>query len=247
MSNTYIYGLIDPRDNKLKYVGATTTGDRRYYQHCQIYYLKKSTLKNNWIKSLLSQNLKPNLHIIQFCEKEHLAYLEKYYINFFNKRGYALLNHNNEGYGIRPKIKTSEEQKRNASLNFTKYPIINLETREIFECVYDVLKKYPKFTYTGLASVLQKSKKVASYNGMFFSYYIEGIDIKKELEDRKSRSGYKKNTGKHCRKKVQELTTGLVFDSIKEASIYFNVNSTNISHSLAGRKKSTREFRFKYV
>lgn len=245
--NTYIYALIDPRDGTTKYIGATSTGLRRYTQHTQSYYLVKSTRKNNWIKSLLSQNLLPELKILQYCEKNDLCKLEEHYIKSFKDTGVDLLNHNSCGYGTRGEVKSSEEKKRNASLKFTKHPIINLETKEIFECVYDVLKKYPDLVYTSLQSTLQKSHKSASVKGKFFSYYTEGLDIEKELKSKKERANWINNTGSGVKKKIKEITTDLIFNSIKEAAEYFKIHSTNISHHLAGRKKSTRGFKFEYV
>lgn len=53
-----IYGLIDPRGNRIKYIGQTIDIERRYKQHCSP---KKKTKKDEWIRELLNDGLIPAL------------------------------------------------------------------------------------------------------------------------------------------------------------------------------------------
>lgn len=55
-----IYGLKDPQDNIIKYVGVSKNVQSRYKQHL---YSKKGE-KSNWIKSLLELDLRPELVIL---------------------------------------------------------------------------------------------------------------------------------------------------------------------------------------
>src|ERR1035437_8715270 len=110
LNKIYIYALLDPISKNIRYIGATTKGKERYQKHISDYYLKKSTLKNNWIKSLKKRNLLPELLILEYCDKNDLCNLEEFYINYFKFLGFHLLNHLDCGYGIKPKIVSLEEK-----------------------------------------------------------------------------------------------------------------------------------------
>lgn len=78
---TYIYSLKHPITNEVRYVGKTTSPNRRYKEH--IYKLNKTDHKTNWIKSLLLDGLKPIMCIIEECIGEWED-REKYWITQFN-------------------------------------------------------------------------------------------------------------------------------------------------------------------
>lgn len=100
-----IYELRDPRDLecKPKYIGITTRSlDVRLQAHI---YEAKSTYffnkhKRNWFLKLLSENVKPSIHLIEEVTslKEGLK-LESYWIKEFNDLGYNLLNLAKSGGG----------------------------------------------------------------------------------------------------------------------------------------------------
>lgn len=62
-----IYGLIDPRDDILKYVGKTSSLlSVRLSQHIhEAKYTKKKTKKLDWIRFLLSNNLFPTIVLLE--------------------------------------------------------------------------------------------------------------------------------------------------------------------------------------
>ena len=60
----YVYVLLDPRsDNTIRYVGRSCNPEDRYKSHL-LSAKKKSTYKQNWINSLLVENIKPLLKVI---------------------------------------------------------------------------------------------------------------------------------------------------------------------------------------
>ena len=66
-----IYELRDPRDESKspRYVGMTSKSlEKRLFAHLQSYYLAAKTYKNNWIKTLLLENIKPTIHLIEEVE-----------------------------------------------------------------------------------------------------------------------------------------------------------------------------------
>ena len=65
MAEYKIYGLKDPTDNIIKYIGVTRNIESRYKQH---YYNESSFTTNekwNWIKNLKENNLRPELIIFE--------------------------------------------------------------------------------------------------------------------------------------------------------------------------------------
>jgi predicted GIY-YIG superfamily endonuclease len=128
----YIYGLFDPRNNELRYVGATINISRRLTMHCTDTQLIANTYKNNWIKSLKKQELKPIIEIIETYEnKESAIENETYLIQLFRKLGYNLTNSRYGGNGFsdwsearklrnglkRRGIKHTEKTKNKISMN----------------------------------------------------------------------------------------------------------------------------------
>lgn len=64
MKYIYIYGLIDPISNLIKYVGATNDLTVRYQTHLEV-SPNDSTKRGEWIKELLNKNLKPYLILLE--------------------------------------------------------------------------------------------------------------------------------------------------------------------------------------
>jgi hypothetical protein len=77
----YIYGLFDPRAYCYpRYIGKAIDVDSRLRQHLQPSQLKAKTKKNSWIKSLLTQGVKPLIHILEIVELEKLDEAERNHI-----------------------------------------------------------------------------------------------------------------------------------------------------------------------
>lgn len=76
---TYIYALLDPITNEIRYIGKSNNPKKRINNH--IYESKKlTTHKANWIKSLIKKNLKPKIKIIEKVLYNEWEKKEKYYI-----------------------------------------------------------------------------------------------------------------------------------------------------------------------
>jgi predicted GIY-YIG superfamily endonuclease len=66
--NYQVYGLIDPRDNKVKYIGISKNVKLRYQNHKGLSCHQK-TLKDKWIQHLSSLNLTPKISILDSVKK----------------------------------------------------------------------------------------------------------------------------------------------------------------------------------
>lgn len=108
-----IYGLVDPRNNKLRYIGKSCSGLTRPRQHTRPSDLVYDTPKVNWIKELINQYLKPKIIIIQECfSHDELNEREDYWIKYYkNECGFELVNSCWGGKGT-PGYKHTEEYKK---------------------------------------------------------------------------------------------------------------------------------------
>lgn len=73
----YIYGLVDPTDNIVKYVGSTINPLARWSEHCnEIPY----NTKGDWIKKLRKKGKRPYMVLFKFVYISKSKRMENYYI-----------------------------------------------------------------------------------------------------------------------------------------------------------------------
>lgn len=106
---TFIYILLDPRDNQVKYVGKTINPQRRYSQHRYEATHTKS-YKNNWFLSLLLIGIDPQMVVIDECDKDEWEFFEQWYIDVFKAWGFKLTNLTNGGKGVAGYVCSKEER-----------------------------------------------------------------------------------------------------------------------------------------
>ena len=78
----YIYGLVDPRDDRVKYVGKTVNLKERLSEHIRRCH-EKRTPKNAWIVHLLGLGLSPTTQVIETCDEENWKEREKFWISSY--------------------------------------------------------------------------------------------------------------------------------------------------------------------
>ena len=114
---TFIYALIDPRNNSVCYIGKADNPKRRFNKHL---YDSAHLHKVYWIQSLLKQNLLPELLIIDEIDYIDWPFWEKHYLDLYKSFGFILLNAAEPGLGgdtytnatKESKIKRIEKQKQ---------------------------------------------------------------------------------------------------------------------------------------
>lgn len=96
-----IYGLVDPRDGELRYVGLSTVGFKRPRSHWQ----NKNIRERNdhchcWIRSVIADNFIPSIVVFQtFENSDIIRYAERFWIAYFRRMGCRLTNMNDGGEG----------------------------------------------------------------------------------------------------------------------------------------------------
>ena len=118
MKKAYIYTLSDPITGEVKYIGKTINEPRiRLYGHLSE-SKKSNTHKSNWVKSLLSKELKPVIEILDEVNHDDWEFWEDYWIEAFKSWGIELTNCIDGGKGV-----SSEFMEKNN-------PMFNPETVE---------------------------------------------------------------------------------------------------------------------
>lgn len=98
METTNIYVLIDPRDNKVRYVGKANNVSQRYRAHLNRARAHQ-THKKNWLIQLKKEGLKPIIEVIDEVPIDEWQYWEIYWISQMKQWGFNLVNYTNGGDG----------------------------------------------------------------------------------------------------------------------------------------------------
>jgi hypothetical protein len=114
---TYIYGLVDPRSNEIKYIGKSLDAKSRLVKHLyEASRIDRKTAaqpKNKWIRSLLENGLTPTLTILEkVLEDGDWVKAERKWILFGRTQQWNLVNISKGGEGL-----------RGASINFPEEAI----------------------------------------------------------------------------------------------------------------------------
>lgn len=88
---TKIYGLFDPRNSELRYIGKTIEELKKRFKN-HLYEANKSNhpRKNAWIRSVLLSRLKPEIVLLDSVED--WRFWEQWYIEYFKGLGCRLTN-----------------------------------------------------------------------------------------------------------------------------------------------------------
>jgi hypothetical protein len=98
-SVSYIYALLDPRDQAVRYVGKTGVALRRRWQNHMTDIRSQRSHRACWIKHLLSLNLKPQIFLLEEVPTEFWQEAERFWIAHFQKIGARLTNGTTGGDG----------------------------------------------------------------------------------------------------------------------------------------------------
>lgn len=86
----YIYGLVDPRTNEIRYIGVTNNPKVRYNGHCTVSKTNQN-LRSSWIRELREIKLRPIMEVIEECDWIRRYERESEVIKEYIKNGANLL------------------------------------------------------------------------------------------------------------------------------------------------------------
>ena len=112
----YIYALQDPRTGEYRYVGVSVNLKRRMRAHLRL--RERNPHKNNWLRSLLAQNQRPHLIVLEVTGIDRCKGAEKWWIYHLRKREQQrLLNLTDGGDGFVGLVRTKEQYRKIAEKN----------------------------------------------------------------------------------------------------------------------------------
>lgn len=88
----FIYKLVDPNTDLVRYVGQTTNPQRRLKAHVQQRGTFRDQRRVEWIDSLIAQGMRPKMVILQEVKSDDADRFEQWWIDYYTKRGCPLLN-----------------------------------------------------------------------------------------------------------------------------------------------------------
>lgn len=257
-----IYILKDPQSNIIRYVGLTKLSlDYRLSLHLKEKH--KVTHKSHWIQSLKKQGLKPIIEQIDIADTiEELCNKEMYWINYYLDLKIPLTNtiitHSNKPYKsfldktAKKMIQYDLLGNKIAEYNSGYEAACKLGNCEANGTIYSIANGTKKYTYKNF---------VFRYEGDAFNKYkiikkgehITSLSHKKYLSDKaKERNSLKdSNYYKQIRsmvktKSIIEISTGIEFNSIKEA-IKITGKSRNFFWKNCCNKVKKPKFKFKDI
>lgn len=140
MRTVYIYALIDPTNNQIRYIGKTVDPYNRLKHHRNPHISDTNIHKKNWINSLKSKGLNPEMFIldeIDCLDNEWIIY-EQYWISQVKSWGFNLVNYSIGGDNPPLNNKPwSKEKREELSKNRKDKKIINVYYDNEFMGIYE--------------------------------------------------------------------------------------------------------------
>lgn len=112
-----IYALVDPENFEIRYVGASKAPRKRLSHHLMTARKHRgdNPAKEEWIRTLLAQGLKPLLEILECTTVDKWQAAERYWIGCCRVFGFDLTNIDRGGRGL-PSLTHSDETRQKHSV-----------------------------------------------------------------------------------------------------------------------------------
>lgn len=130
MNKVFIYGLYDPRNGELRYIGKAKCLKTRLFGHMTTPSLKQNHHRAHWLRQLDTLGLRPEIKVIEETAERKWQERERHWINHFRNLGANLTNTTEGGEGgatCRGK-KWTEERRAHMSAKLKGHPV-SKETR----------------------------------------------------------------------------------------------------------------------
>ena len=114
MKKGFIYYLKCPKTGQIRYIGQTKRKsiNLRLNMHIQDAKRGKVYHNANWIRQLISEGMKPTIHLLEETSLGDLDEREIYWIKTYRENGYNLTNQTDGGFGHTGFIQSKETRKK---------------------------------------------------------------------------------------------------------------------------------------
>lgn len=145
VDTTFIYVLLDPRTNEIRYVGKADCPDGRLSRHLKE---KGRTHRHNWLANLRVVGLIPTMRVIEECPKTEWAEREAFWIAHYRALGCDLVNlcsGGNGAPGISPSVETRHKLSIALKRNHALHPrTFSAEARHKISVLHKGSKRPPE-------------------------------------------------------------------------------------------------------
>lgn len=258
----YVYRHIRKDTNQVFYIGIGTDNKGKHTR-------AKSKARNRYWKRIVEKTDYEIEILFDDITKEKAISKEIEFISIYGRRdlnkgtlanltdgGEGVVNMSEEGKSVLRKIRQntvmSQEQKDKYSEMFkgsgnpNSSKLINRITFEIFGSIMEAAEKYGINRYT-----LRNNLNGKSCNYSDFFYYkdylekgIEVLEADRLLKIKQVKEELSKKRSRNSSKKVINIMTGEVFDTVTNASKSIGITNLHLSSMLVGRNKNKTNLRF---
>ena len=124
MSDYFIYGLIDPRNRSVFYVGQSSRGSIEPEDYIRRAGSGKTTrLVKRYLRRLHLLGLKSEWEILEEIDLDHLDDAERFWIASIRSCGAALANMTDGGEGLKGYRLSEEQRRKRSETSHFRYPI----------------------------------------------------------------------------------------------------------------------------
>jgi hypothetical protein len=262
-NNIFIYGLVCPKTNEIRYVGKTKqTLKKRLQQHLWVGNKKHNPHKYNWINQLKNDNLKPIIIKIELCNKNNWVEREKYWISQYNNLT-NLTQGGEEGLFFSDEIrkKISEGVKNNLTIDKLKLMSeraikywSNLDNRKKqSEKIKGIIRsdKHKQIISDNKKNLWKdetyKNKmckqsldlwKDETYRSTVLNYLKSDKhkeNVSKRFKNKKLSDEHKSKMSESCKNKKKISVNGVIYESIKNASENIPMNRDKLKQRLKSK------------
>lgn len=207
---TKIYHLTDNRyPTDIRYVGKTIKKlSERLSIHLSQSNLIDKSYKNNWIKSLLNEGIKPIITLIEEVDDDIWVEREMYWISHYKSNGFNLTNSTDGGEGMnnpteetRKKLSEASKGERNPNFGKKRTKEINDKINDVRICIHteETKNKLSKFNKGKIISKETRQKISESNKGRIHT---------DETKHKMSESNKGKIISQETRQKLSDACSG---------------------------------------
>lgn len=179
----YIYALQNPETKQIRYVGKTGNIKNRFNSHLSSSQKLKTHL-GSWIKSLINNNLIPEIIILEECDENNWEEREKYWISQYSNL-VNIQKGGNEPYihkkALKKYSKSGNKYKVNCSYNNTVYYLGTFETIEEAQRTYDEFQINPQNFINKSTNTYNKTSILMYKDNVLIKEYKSVSECSKDL------------------------------------------------------------------
>lgn len=246
----YVYGLLDPKNFELKYIGQTYDLKNRYFDHLSRRNLKKITYKANWIKSLVKNGLYPIMIILEIHHTfNDVKKAEEDLISYFSYIGCNLTNLTLGGDGrlgraqtfqIRKKISKKLKKEKKDSVKDKVSYIKDREIcnkREVTQHSRDIASKTHKGKIMSVDSRQKISNSLKGENHPYYGKSLSKEHILKQLNTKREKGDINLKLSFEIAEEIRHLYNSGNF-TLTQLGKKYDVSYTTISKIINGHRYS---------